>query len=281
MVDFNDFWSNLLNCGSFAHDFFLLLPLPYQVHLWHIALLLLVLLGVVRAIVFEGRRRRRFGLGMLLCAAVLFGVPMLTKPQERYAALALIPMAALVAMNGRWFVGRPMRGRPVWWPIAACIVLAGGLVFVARGGFRHDVLTRSLVVEAEVVAQWIERNPTRGIMAQIGYPPELAYLTDRRVLGLPGDPKLFEVALRHYDISHIVVGSAYHRRWDWPDRSEVWNAATIDYIRSRPEAFRRVALLHQPVDGGRNRDEFLILEVDTTWLHAPSESPSDRDDDGS
>ncbi len=278
MVEF-DFKENLkyIRDGFFIKYFFVTYELPYRADLWHWVLLLLIPLGAVRACLSGNWRLRRYGIGMSLAAAVLFVVPMLTKPDERYVLLAVIPMAALIGMNGRWFDGRRMNGRPAWWAIAVCTVLAGAWVFASRGN-RHFVLGRPLAVEGEVVAEWIKNHETRGIMAQVWYPPELAYLTDRRVVGLPDDPELLEESIRHFDISHIVLGEPLGHRWDWPDRSIVLNSATIDYMHARPDAFRQAGYLVQPAGPGYNRVEFLIIEVNRGRLLEQSKAQADREE---
>lgn len=278
LSNFTDLSTNIENSATFVQDFFLLNSLPYGAHLWHAILLFLVVLGAFRVLFFERGRRRWLGIGMLLSAAVLFGVPMWTKPQARYAMMAVVPMASLVAMNSRWFGGRWMEGRRAWWGIALCTVLAAAAVFVARGN-RHCVLDRPLLVEAEVVARLIEELPTRGIMAQVGYSPELAYLTDRRILGLPNDPGVLDEAVLHFDISHIVVGSQFGRPWDWHDRKVIINGATIDHVLSRQDAYKKVATVWQEAVPGRNGDRFLILEVDQERLRTTSKATPDRGDD--
>jgi len=268
LTNFKGFRANLAESGSFCTLFFWLRKLPNGLLYWHGALVLLIVLGAVRVCFFENRRRRWFGLGMILSTAVLFGVPMLIKPQVRYALLAVIPMACLVAMNVRWFPRRFMSGRPVWWAIAVCVVAAGAAELTAPSKL-HFTLSRPLVVEAQAVADWFETHETRAVMAQVGYPPELAYLTDRRILGLPEDPKLLDEAIRTFDVSHIVVGSADGWRWDHPNRSAVVNSETIDTILAQPDAFQPVADVLQPAVTGRAADLFLIFQVDKRWLQDP------------
>jgi hypothetical protein len=63
------------------------------------------------------------------------------------------------------------------------------------------------IIQSAEAAKFLNQLPKDGVMAQIGYTPELAYLTDKRVVALTIDSSNFLELIKAYKIKYIVEHS--------------------------------------------------------------------------
>lgn len=90
--------------------------------------------------------------------------------------------------------------------------------------------TRPYVVETSTVSEWINSHLPKGttIMVQFGLAPEIAYLTQDKVIGLPPEPSRLDFLIDYFDVKYVLVGSGF------ADRCR----ETIDWIKANPERFK-------------------------------------------
>ncbi len=90
------------------------------------------------------------------------------------------------------------------------------------------------VVQLEKTGKFINNLTEDGIMAQFGYPPEIAYLTDKRVICLPLTVEELEHQLSIYDIHYIIFGE-----------DETYNGKVINYIKNSPQEFTKITEIEE------------------------------------
>ena len=250
------FLTSLRGAKDFLVGFFLplnMVPRFYPILFWWYRLLALSIPFGMAAGFWRVRspRRRWRTLGLVLAALIMVGIPMLRGLFPRYSLLAAVPLACTAGRSSSW-LPRGRRRRALWVVIGPAALLVAAGMFYARSS-RFLVFACDRAVETEVVSRWLDTHATAGILAQIGYPPELAYQTDRRVLAMPVRPEMLDEAIRAFNISHIVVSTAHKEFWG--------SAKSIDYLLQHPERFRPVADLPEPALPGRPENRFLVLEV--------------------
>jgi hypothetical protein len=73
-------------------------------------------------------------------------------------------------------------------------------------GGTHFLFLREPVTRAQRFSRLLrDLPPEDGIMAPVGLTPELVYLTGKRVVALPFDPRLIDRFVREYRITRIVL----------------------------------------------------------------------------
>ena len=97
-------------------------------------------------------------------------------------------------------------------------------------------------------------------MAQIGYTPELAYLTDKRVVALTIDSSNFLELIKAYKINYLVYGEAYAKPFSVENKEKVINYDTIKYIVEHSEEFELIKIVTEVYPWGK-QDNFYIYEV--------------------
>jgi len=85
------------------------------------------------------------------------------------------------------------------------------------------------VVQLKKTSELINNLPQDGIMAQFGYPPDIAYLTDKRVICLPLTVEEFKKQIKLYNIHYVIIGT-----------NETYSGEVIRYIKSNRIRFKKV-----------------------------------------
>ena len=67
-------------------------------------------------------------------------------------------------------------------------------------------------------------------MAPQGLSPEVAYLTDKRVIALPFDPELLDRFIEEYHISYLLTSSEYLQRYSSPKVDRYTSRLVTAYI---------------------------------------------------
>lgn len=88
---------------------------------------------------------------------------------------------------------------------------------------------REKVIQLEKTGAFLKNLSEDGIMAQFGYPPEIAYLTDKKVICLPIVSEEFETQIEMYDINYIVIGT-----------DETYSKEIVRYIKNNPQKFIKI-----------------------------------------
>ena len=110
-------------------------------------------------------------------------------------------------------------------------------------------------VEGTPVARYLKELPGEGIMAGVGYSPELAYLLpEKRVLGIPPSPGDLDRQIEYYDIDYLVQGQHYRRAFDRGSHS---------YIRKHPEKYKLIKVVNVKYRNKVHFDGDIILIYST------------------
>ena len=192
--------------------------------------------AVVRAIVKkDARNNPAFFFSIMLVLCVL---PVVFHPEPRFLIPVLLPMAYLFAEGVALIASRiPGGTRPlkyVAWALVIVLLIGSGM-YVAWN--RHSIFTLEKEVEGNKTARYLESLPGEGVMAQVGYPPELAYLTGKRVIALPVSPEKLDYFIRLYDIHYLLYGRHYWGRISAANAPNIWCYETIKYIRDNPDRY--------------------------------------------
>lgn len=217
-----------------------LCPLWEINHFWYDAFCVFVALTAIVTIVKtiargKVRNKAAFFFSLLL---VLFTLPVMLHPEPRFVIPILLPMGYLFASGVAVIVSvLPLRLRNlkyVSWLLVIILLLATGKYLA---GHRYVIFSLEKEVEGYRTAQYLEGLPGDGVMAQVGYPPEIAYLTDKRVIALPVSPERLDYFIQQYDIHYLLYGQHYWAPIDDRNAPSIWCYSTIKYIKDNPARY--------------------------------------------
>ncbi|MFH1038147.1 MAG: glycosyltransferase family 39 protein [PVC group bacterium] len=216
--------------------------------------------GVFRAVM---RRRLRRSADLFFAVMLaLFSLPVILHPEPRFLIPVLLPMSYFFARGLSMLAGCFTR------PLVIGKVLAGLLVgILAAAAAMHLTGARRLVflqrkeVEAWRTAAFLDSLPGDGVMAQVGYPPELAYLTGKRVLALPVSPAFLDDFIRRYSIQYLLYGQRYLAPLNTDDPSLIWCYYTIKHIRAHPEKYPLIRVIEETYRSGAPPDLIFVHGV--------------------
>ena len=106
------------------------------------------------------------------------------------------------------------------------------------------------VTELQKTGGFINTLPKDGVMAQFGYPPEIAYLTYKRVICLPVRAEDLEEQIEMYGINYVVCGA-----------DETYNAAAVRYIKDNPERFVRIKTVEEDYPPVNKKEQVYVFEI--------------------
>jgi hypothetical protein len=111
-------------------------------------------------------------------------------------------------------------------------------LLMPRGG-DNFLFSRPPLTRGAGIAGFFEKMPRdTGIMAPQGLSPEIVYLTDKRVVALPFDPRLLDEFIREYRISYVVTSREYLGRYDKPDLDLYTSRVVTEHLFRNPEKYR-------------------------------------------
>jgi hypothetical protein len=163
------------------------------------------------------RRERRTRALELAALSVLLLLPASLGLNEWHGMGFVVPFSLLLGLGATELWERARA--PARWlqPLcaAACVPLMAGWLlsdppalpdpFRPTGG-THFLFRREPVTRAQRFSRLLrDLPPEDGIMAPVGLTPELVYLTGKRVVALPFDPRLIDRFVREYRITRIVL----------------------------------------------------------------------------
>lgn len=184
---------------------------------------------------------------------VVYSLPGLLHPEPRFLMPVLLPLCYLFAEGISRLAGKGMRYVA---PVLVAPFLIGAVAY--RDGHRHFALTVRKEMESSRTAEYLRNLPGDGIMAQVGYPPELVYLTGKRVVALPLGPEKLDQFIGRYDIRYLVYGQRYWAPIDERFARSVWCWPTIKYIRDHPEKYPLLAVVDETYSGEEKPDRVFI-----------------------
>jgi hypothetical protein len=112
--------------------------------------------------------------------------------------------------------------------------------FRPHGG-THFLFTRPTITRASLVSRFFDPLPyDTGVMAPVLMGPEVAYLTDKRVVGLPFDPELLDRFIKEYQISYLITTNQYLVRYPTALADKYQSALVSRYIVEHPDRYRMV-----------------------------------------
>jgi hypothetical protein len=235
----------------------------------------IVILLVAAALTTPGRRRRAI---QWLSLSLLFLLPVALGMNEWYGMGFIVPFALLI-MEGAaacfaWagsFMSNPDRaftlGLSVACVLAAALWLtapppgAHGLL-MPRGG-THFLFTRPAVTRAAAVSKFFaSAPPDAGIMAPTDLSPEVVYLTGKRVVALPFDPRLLDQFIEEYHISYVLTSNEFLRRYDPPIADQYTSSLVTRFIVEHPERYRPVYSLGEDYPAFYPPLEYYVFQIE-------------------
>lgn len=219
---------------------------------------LLVILLVSAALAQSGRRWRAI---QWLALSLFFLLPVGVGMNEWYSMGFVVPFALLM-MEGAaacfaWagsFLSNSERSFTAGLS-AACVLAAilwlaapppGPHLFLTPTGGRHFLFTRPPVTRAAAISRFFDSSPRDiGIMAPTDLSPEVVYLTGKRVVALPFDPRLLDKFIEEYRISYVLFSNEFFHRYQSPVADEYTSSAVVRYIVEHPERYPLVKSLRE------------------------------------
>ncbi len=215
------------------------------------------LLTIIGAFVKGGMKENpAFFFSLLL---VLFALPVVLHPEPRFLFPILLPMIYLFAEAIAKLTSRTPRlnGCLAWGTVALLLILGAAYL----SGHRYPVFTLEKEVESFRTAEFLEGLSGEGVMAQVGYPPELAYLTGKRVTALPPSPEKLDELIRLFEIDYLVYGGHYWAPVERGSTANVWCYETIRHIRQNPDRYPLLEIIEEEYRSRRWPDRIFIHAV--------------------
>ncbi len=193
---------------------------------------------------------------------IIFFIPVVLHPEPRFLIPILIPICFLFA-HGITLIAGIFRSPGIVIKTTALSLLAALTVLtgIYLSGHRHLIFSMKKEVEIPRTAEFIRELPDDGIMAQVGYPPELAYRTGKRVLALPITPRVLDDFIRRYKVSYLLYGQHYLAPIHTDDPTLIWCYHTIKYIREHPERYPILRVIDEFYESGAPPDRIFIHAV--------------------
>lgn len=253
----------------------LLLDLPTDLLLiprWASALIVLLLIAAALA---DRARRRRSVLWLAL--SVFFLLPVGLGMNEWYGMGFIVPFSLLMMEGAAVCFARA--GASVKNPdrtfglgLSSVCVLAMALWlgarppgthgFLAPAGGTYFLFTRPPVTRAAGISKFFSTLPRdTGIMAAQGLSPELAYLTDKRVIALPFDPALLDRFIAGYRIGYLLTSSEHLSRYESEVADKYTGHLVTRFILEHPERYRIVTSMREDYPAFYPPSEYAVFQV--------------------
>ncbi len=232
--------------------FFNLLP-PFHISSSSVAkkdvLLFVIIYLPLAYFLFSGivsslREKEKAGCLMLVImisffASIVFGIS-----DPRFSLPAILPAA--------YFAGTGLMRNKTHVKALKCMLsvfLAGFIVFWT---WTNPYFFGSLhkVTELQKTGKFVNTLPKDGVMAQFGYPPEIAYLTDKRVMCLPVRPEDFEEQIELFDVNYVVC-----------EADETYNAEAVRRIKMDSGRFVKIKTVEEEYPPVNKKEEVYVFEI--------------------
>ncbi len=168
--------------------------------------------GLICSLVDAIRRKSFTGNHELFMLIFLFVslIPLTNKMgAARYAIVSVIPICYFVARGAGYAASRIKLSIPN--SIIMIFIIIELIVFVPLWMSRNRFLIFNLKkeVQCEKTGEFLSHLEGDGIMAELGYPPEIVYLTGKRVMCLPREAEKLDRFIRLFDIKYLVCATTY------------------------------------------------------------------------
>lgn len=132
-------------------------------------------------------------------------------------------------------------------------------IFQPSGGtnflFRRQPVTRG----QEFSKQLFDLPPEEGVMAPVGFTPELVYLTGKRVVALPFEPDLIERFVREYRVTRIVLTNETLGPQPNATAEKFASALSTRFLLEHPARFLPIVSVEESYPGIYPPNNFLLL----------------------
>jgi hypothetical protein len=252
-------------------DLGLLVRLPLDLLLVPRAVTAVLVLGLAGAAFGRASSRRRALQWLLL--TLLFLLPVGLGMNEWYGMGYILPFTLLLIEGAAALLAFVRTSETAVAAGLSAVCVLGGAMWLAtdsrepanllqpRGG-AHFLFTRPPVTRGAGIAGFFASMPRdTGIMAPQGLSPEIVYLTDKRVVALPFDPKLLDPFVAKYRISYIVISNEYLVMYNNP-RADLYTSRLVtDHIVRHPERYKPVQTQQETYPAFYPPMEYAVFQV--------------------
>ena len=207
------------------------------------------------------KRIKKNGMLLVLILFVIFLLPLMQEVTSMRFQVQAIIFLFIIINYGFFQLAKTFKFLRLFKVFIAVIILILILYlpfyYLENNNF---VLSQEKVVEATKTAKFINQLPGEGVMAQIGYNQELAYLTNKRVMALPIHPD-YMFLIDMYNISYLIYGGFYMKPFSEENKDKVITYYTIKHIREHPEKFKLLEVMEEYYLPKDKTDHIYIYEV--------------------
>ncbi len=253
----------------------LMAKLPTDLLMLPRALSVALVFGLMIAALLHSAHRRR-GLQWLALSLLLL-LPVGLGMNEWYGMAFVVPFSLLMMEGAAACVaGLTFRvtgpDKTVTLCLSVACVLAASIWLSAPAPEMHDFLsprggtqflfTRPPVTRsAEAVRFFASMPRDTGIMAPTDLSPEVAYLTDQRVLALPFEPALLDRFIAEYRISYVITSNEFLRKFATPVADQYTSSLVNRFIMQHPERYRLVHVQPETYPAFYSPTEYYVFQV--------------------
>lgn len=128
---------------------------------------------------------------------------------------------------------------------------------------KNFLFSQKLLTEVGNTGKYIESLQKDGVMTQVGYSPDLNYITSKRYISMPHDSSNLDFLIKFYNINYLLYGNHYWASFSEGEQKIVYNYKTIKYIREHPEKYKLLKTIREEYGTADKPDEIYVYEVIT------------------
>ncbi|MBI4451965.1 glycosyltransferase family 39 protein [Candidatus Woesearchaeota archaeon] len=125
----------------------------------------------------------------------------------------------------------------------------------------HFVFSIGKFVEAGNTSIFLNSLPKDGIMAQVGYSPELNYQTSKRIISMPSGPENLNFILKNFGVNYVLHGERYWEKFSENNRNRVYNYDIIKHVKENPQKFKLIKAIEERNEELGYSDTIYVYEV--------------------
>jgi hypothetical protein len=197
-----------------------------------------ILFLIIRGIVISLKNKEWIGIFLFILLLFFISPVVYGISSPRFSIASAISMAYFFAK------GFPIIEKKIYLKIFRVILPIFLVLFLFYWIFKNPYFILSLKkkVNLQKAGNFLNTLPANGVMAEFGDPPSLAYLTNKRIIGLPFDTSQIEKQVKLFKIKYVIFNETQKNK-----KFEIAPIYlnTINYIKNNSKKFKLLTVINE------------------------------------